>query len=69
MIQLILPKMKNNKKSQDTTAGWVLVSKDNKKVLVRGKTLKQLVKNIEQKGNLNGSISIVPPNNFTSYVG
>ena len=66
--------MKNNKKSQalninGITSGWVLVTKDNKRVLAHAKTLKQLIRNIELKGNPEGSISIVPPANFTSYVG
>ena len=66
--------MKNNQKSQalninGITSGWVLVTKDNKKVLAHAKTLKQLMRNIEQKGNPEGSISIVPPANFSSYVG
>ena len=66
--------MKNNQKSPDKnikgiTSGWVLVSKDNKRVLAHAKTLKQLIRNIELKGNPEGSISIVPPANFTSYVG
>ena len=66
--------MKNNQKSQDKiikgiTSGWVLVTKDNKRVLAHAKTLKQLIRNIELKGNPEGSISIVPPANFSSYVG
>ncbi|OGD93936.1 hypothetical protein A3A48_04385 [Candidatus Curtissbacteria bacterium RIFCSPLOWO2_01_FULL_37_9] len=66
--------MKNNSKSRDKilngiTSGWVLVTKDNKRVLAHAKTLKQLIKNIELKGNPEGSISIVPPANFSSYVG
>jgi len=66
--------MKNNQKSQalninGITSGWVLVTKDNKRVLAHAKTLKQLIRNIELKGNPEGSISIVPPANFTSYVG
>ena len=66
--------MKNNQKSQVSTtkgitSGWVLVTKDNKRVLAHAKTLKQLIRNIELKGNPEGSISIVPPANFTSYVG
>ena len=66
--------MKNNSKSRDKilngiTSGWVLVTKDNKRVLAHAKTLKQLIRNIEQKGNPEGSISIVPPANFSSYVG
>ena len=66
--------MKNNSKSRDKilngiTSGWVLVTKDNKRVLAHAKTLKQLIRNIELKGNPEGSISIVPPANFTSYVG
>ena len=66
--------MKNNQKSLDKTikritSGWVLVTKDNKRVLAHAKTLKQLIRNIELKGNPEGSISIVPPANFSSYVG
>ena len=66
--------MKNNQKSQalninGITSGWVLVAKDNKRVLANAKTLKQLIRNIELKGNPEGSISIVPPANFASYVG
>ena len=66
--------MKNNSKSRDKilngiTSGWVLVTKDNKRVLAHAKTLKQLIKNIELKGNPEGSISIVPPANFSSSVG
>ena len=66
--------MKNNSKSRDKilngiTSGWVLVTKDNKRVLAHAKTLKQLIRNIELKGNPEGSISIVPPANFSSYVG
>ena len=66
--------MKNNQKSQalninGITSGWVLVTKDNKRVLAHAKTLKQLIRNIELKGNPEGSISIVPPANFSSYVG
>jgi len=66
--------MKNNQKSLDKTikgitSGWVLVSKDNKRLLAHAKTLKQLIRNVELKGNPEGSISIVPPANFSSYVG
>ena len=66
--------MKNNQKSQaltfkGITSGWVLASKDNKRVLAHAKTLEQLIRNIELKGNPEGFISIVPPANFTSYVG
>ena len=66
--------MKNNPKPQaltieGITSGWVLVTKDNKRVLAHAKTLKQLIRNIELKGNPEGSISIVPPANFSSYVG
>lgn len=64
--------MKNSsqkQKSKSINSGWVLVSEDNKKVLAHGKTLELLLKNIELKGNPKGSISIVPPPNFTSYIG
>ena len=58
-----------DKTPRSIRSGWVLVTKDNKRVLAHAKTLKQLMRNIEQKGNPEGSISIVPPANFTSYVG
>ena len=66
--------MKKNSKSRDKilngiTSGWVLVTKDNKRVLAHAKTLKQLIRNIELTGIREGSISIVPPANFSSYVG
>ena len=66
--------MKNNPQSLDKTlkaitSGWVLVTKDNKRLLAHAKTLKQLIRDIELKGNPEGSISIVPPANFSSYVG
>lgn len=65
--------MKGNSTSQKTLksikSGWALVSKDNKTVLAHGKTFEQLIRSIEQKGNPRGSISLVPPANFSSYVG
>ena len=65
--------MKENSTSQKAPKsikpGWVFVSKDNKRVLAHAKTFGQLLRSIEQKGNPKGSISIVPPENFSSYVG
>ena len=58
-----------DRRFKQAKTGWVLVSKDNKRVLAHARTLKQLIRNIERKGNQDGSISIVPPANFSSYVG
>ena len=65
--------MKGNSTSKRTVksikSGWVFVSKDNKRALATAKTFGQLIRSIEQKGNPRGSISVVPPANFSSYVG
>ena len=65
--------MKNNSKSFDKvlkgfTSGWVSISKDRRYVIAHGKTLDDLVKKLEKRGNPEGVITRVTTG-FSSYVG
>ena len=66
-------KMKNKPKPQDKTfegiaSGWVSISKDHRKVIAQGKTLDELVKKLEKRGNPKGVITRITTG-FSSYVG
>jgi len=50
------------------TPGWASISKDSKNVVAHAKTLTELIKKLEKKGNPEGVITRVA-NRFTSYVG
>ena len=53
---------------KNATYGWVSISRDYKKVIAQAKTLDELIKKIENKGNPDGVITRVTPG-FSSYVG
>lgn len=65
--------MKNNQKSLDKTikgitSGWVSLSKDYKKVIAHARTLNELAKKLEKKGNPDGYVMKASAD-FSSYVG
>ena len=49
-------------------SGWVSISTDHKKVIAQGTTLKDLLFNLEKKGNPEGFITNVAKD-YSSYVG
>ena len=57
-----------DKKLKGISSGWVSISKDNKKVLAHAKTLEELARKIERKGNPEGFVTRVTAD-FSSYVG
>lgn len=66
-------KMRNNPKPFDKilkgiTSGWISITKDHRKVIAHGKTLDDLVKKLEKRGNPEGVITRVTTG-FSSYVG
>ncbi len=66
---IIHPYMKSKQPSlKGLTSGWASMSKDSKNVIAHAKTLTELVKKLEKKGNPEGVITRVA-NRFTSYVG
>ena len=50
------------------TSGWVSISKDNKKVITSGRTLKTLVKKLDKLGNPEGYI-MKAAKDYSNYVG
>ena len=58
-----LSKLLKGKKS-----GWISISKDYKKIIAQGKTLQELVKKLESKGNPEG-YTMRASADFSRYVG
>jgi len=50
------------------TSGWVSISKDYKKVVVSGRTLKSLLKKLKKMGNPDGYI-MKAVKDYSGYVG
>lgn len=50
------------------TSGWVSISKDNRKVIAWGKTLKNLLNKLEKMGNPKGYL-MKAAKDYSGYVG
>ena len=50
------------------TSGWVSLSKDKRKVIASGRTLKALLRKLEQEGNPDGYL-MKASKDFSRYVG
>lgn len=50
-------------------AGWVSISSDNKRIIAQAKTPKALFAKLKKMDNSVGSITYIPSQKFSSYVG
>lgn len=53
---------------KDHTSGWVSISKDYKKVIASGRTLKSLLKKLNKMGNPDGYL-MKAAKDYSGYVG
>lgn len=61
--------MQTAKFSKEEKSAWVSVAPDNKRIIARAKTPKELFAKLKKMGNPSGSITFIPSQKFSSYVG